>query len=126
MDAEQARLTYRDFFQDLSRFERALKRVRKEWPKSCEHFLTNPSLNRVAWLGQASVCLTSEVSRNFRSGFRLLSVKKQQEADDLAQSFLEKWLEAKWNEQRIGFENTSKNGKNKGILKTSPTKFLPS
>ena len=51
-DCEEA---YRDFLADIPRFEAALNRVITEWVHSCEHYLTNQKMNRIAWLGQASM-----------------------------------------------------------------------
>lgn len=91
LDKAQAEEAYRSFLADLSRFEAGMIRVMIEWPKSCEHFLTNTSLNRIAWLGQAAMCIETGVPACFRSGFKLLTVEQQHAADALAQVFLDKW-----------------------------------
>lgn len=44
---------YADLLRDLSKFEAALKTIITEWKYSCEHNLSNESMNRVAYLGQA-------------------------------------------------------------------------
>jgi hypothetical protein len=51
---EQWEEAYRAFLADADAFEDALIRVTVEWKHSCEHYLTNAALNRVAWLGQAA------------------------------------------------------------------------
>ena len=50
-----------------------MERVVKEWPVSCEHFLTKHGMNRIAWLGQASMCIETGIPRFFRGGFNLMT-----------------------------------------------------
>ena len=83
---------YRDFLGDITGFEAALERVIVEWEKSCEHYLTNALMNRIAWLGQASMCIATGVPSKFCGGFSLLSEEKQSKANDTALIFLNKWL----------------------------------
>lgn len=90
---ETAKEAYREFLSDLPRFDAAIRRVLNEWPHSCQQFLTNEQINRVAWLGQASMCIDTGVPAIYRGGFGLLSPKQQQAANMLAQSHISKWLE---------------------------------
>jgi hypothetical protein len=83
---------YRDFLSDLPRFEAALEAVTTQWKYSCEHYLTNVAMNRIAWLGQASMCYATGVPSEFRGGFSLLTKKQQQAANELALKYLNKWL----------------------------------
>jgi len=83
---------YREFLSDLSRFEAALEAVTTLWKYSCEHYLTNVSMNRIAWLGQASMCYATGVPSEFRGGFSLLTKKQQDQANDLALKYLNKWM----------------------------------
>lgn len=83
---------YRDFLSDLEQFESALKGVTSEWKYSCEHYLTNSAMNRIAWLGQASMCYATGVPASYRAGFGLLTEKQQQEANLLALKYLNQWL----------------------------------
>ena len=85
---------YRDFLVDLSRFESALKGVTKKWKYSCEHYLTNSAMNRIAWLGQASMCFATGVPAEFRGGFFLLTTAQQEAANEMALRYLNKWLSA--------------------------------
>ena len=89
---EECRKDYADFLADLPRFESALKRILAEWPRSCEHYLTNESMNRIAWLGQASACLMVGLPSRYRSGYFLLTDEQQKSADNLALKYLNKWL----------------------------------
>jgi ParB-like chromosome segregation protein Spo0J len=83
---------YADFLSDLPRFERALSGVITEWVNSCEHYLTNASMNRIAWLGQAAVCYESGIPSQFCSGFNLLTEEQQNSANLMALKYLNKWL----------------------------------
>lgn len=92
MKAEECERFYADFLSDLGRFEKALQGVISEWVNSCEHYLTNSSMNRIAWLGQASVCYESGIPSKYCSGFNLLSEKQQNEANMMALKYLNIWL----------------------------------
>ena len=83
---------YREFLSDLTRFEAALEGVTTQWKHSCEHYLTNVAMNRIAWLGQASMCFATGVPSEFRGGFSLLTKKQQQAANEMALKYLNKWL----------------------------------
>lgn len=85
---------YRKFLSDIPRFEKALEGVTTEWKHSCEHYLTNKALNRIAWLGQASACYDMGIPSIFRSGFNLLTEEQQELADQSAHKYLNKWLKA--------------------------------
>lgn len=96
---------YRDFLADLDKFEAALKRIIEEWPHSCEHNLTNDSLNKIAYMGQAACALTFKVpSHMSSSGYNLLTQEQQQAADAMAQKYIDIWTERhlKKLEQKVG------------------------
>lgn len=95
MDKKAAEEAYRDFLGSPSKFKAALERVIAEWHHSCEHYLSNDRMNRIAWLGQASACIALGIPSCFRGGFNLLSEKKQTEANKLALWALNKWLVAR-------------------------------
>lgn len=85
---------YREFLSDSERFEGALQYITENWKNSCEHYLTNNSMNRIAWLGQASACHAINIPAIYRSGFFLLTPEQQDTANKLALRYLNKWLEA--------------------------------
>lgn len=95
MSKKQAEEAYRDFLGDCGKFREAAMRVIKEWPNSCEHYLSNDRMNRIAWIGQASACIAIGVPNCYRSGFNLLSAKKQDAANKVALDVLNTWLEAR-------------------------------
>lgn len=95
---ELAKKMYAEFLSNIPRFEKALERVLKEWPFSCDQFLSNDNINRIAWLGQASMCIETGIPSDFKSGFRLLTLDQQRIANKTAQVYLDKWLKGKGNE----------------------------
>lgn len=94
---EEAEVAYEVFLRDLSRFRAALVRVLAEWPIACEHFLSNISMNRIAWLGQASMCIATGVPARFKSGYKRLTAAERVAADALAAEYLQKWEHAQKN-----------------------------
>jgi len=83
---------YASFLADDERFRAAIQRVLSEWPRSCEHYLSNENMNRIAWIGQASACIALGLPSAFRGGFHLLSKEQQDRADGLALEGLNLWL----------------------------------
>jgi len=94
MSRIQCENAYGVFLSDLNRFEDALGHVITEWKYSCEHYLTNKAMNRIAWLGQASMCYATGIPAVYRGGFYLLTEDQQQQANELALVYLNKWLVA--------------------------------
>lgn len=94
MTLDQAEEKYRAFLCDLPRFEAALDAVVSTWTHSCEHYLTNDRMNRIAWLGQASVAQAYGISACARGGYHRLHQTQQREADIMALKYLNKWLVA--------------------------------
>jgi ParB-like chromosome segregation protein Spo0J len=94
MTKTQCEEAYRDFLLDIPRFTQALECVVIEWKYSCEHYLTNSAMNRIAWLGQASVCYALGIPSIFRSGFWLLTEEQQKKANEAALIYLNKWMMA--------------------------------
>jgi hypothetical protein len=92
MSQGECELEYARFLSNLDEFEAALKRVICEWKFSCEQYLTNKAMNRIAYLGQASVCLAKGIPSKFRGGFHLLSEKQQSLVNKMALKYLNIWL----------------------------------
>lgn len=90
--AAEARQMYASFLRDTGRFVAALNRVIYEWPVSCEQFLSNESINRVAWLGQAAMCIDTGVPACFRGGFNRLTEDEKKIANETAAFYLRAWL----------------------------------
>lgn len=100
---EQCEEVYKNLLQDIPEFEKALERVTTEWVKSCEHYLTNENMNRIAWLGQASLCIACGIPSVFRGGFTLLTPEEQLAANKAALKYLNKWL-SKYNKKPLTME----------------------
>lgn len=83
---------YTDLLRDIPAFQEALARVISEWKNSCEHYLTNENMNRIAWLGQASLCIAKGIPSCFRGGFNRLDEAEQYAANQAALVALNRWL----------------------------------
>jgi len=94
MKADDCKEVYRSLLANIPEFEAALNVVITEWKHSCEHYLTNSAMNRIAWLGQASLCAAKGIPSEFRGGFGLLTEDQQLQADQAALRALNKWLTA--------------------------------
>jgi len=92
MSKEQCENEYKDFLSNDKKFKKALNKVIFEWKNSCQHYLTNNSMNRIAWLGQAALCYATGIPSTFRGGFNLLSEEQQDRANNIALKYLNKWL----------------------------------
>jgi hypothetical protein len=92
IDREKAERRYARFLNNTGRFNRAMARVIRRWPISCEQFLSNDSINRIAWLGQAAMCMETGIPRIYRAGFKLLSDVEQGRANAAADTVLQLWL----------------------------------
>lgn len=90
---DECKRLYAEFLGDDIRFREALQKVTSEWKNSCEHYLTNNSMNRIAWLGQASMCYATGIPSKYSAGFYLLSNEQQDKANRTALEYLNLWLE---------------------------------
>jgi ParB-like chromosome segregation protein Spo0J len=92
MSKEECQRAYADFLRDIPRFTAALEYVVAEWKYSCEQNLSNSAMNRIAWLGQASVCYAMGIPAQFCGGFSLLTNAEQDRANETALIYLNQWL----------------------------------
>lgn len=90
--AEQCEQEYYNILSDEDKFSDALEKIIVEWKNSCEHYLTNKAMNRLAWLGQAAVCYMTGVPARFSPGWHLLSDDQKNKANNIALKYLNKWL----------------------------------
>lgn len=91
-DEAKNKQLYREFLSCSIKFQRGIDRVFKEWPISCENFLTNQSINRIAWIGQSAACIELGLCAGYKGGFWLLSQERQAEANLLALNNLISWV----------------------------------
>tara|TARA_R110000868_G_scaffold411042_2_gene701508 strand:- start:1404 stop:2591 length:1188 start_codon:yes stop_codon:yes gene_type:complete len=99
MTKDECQESYREFLSNSERFSAGLIGVTTEWKHSCEHYLTNTAMNRIAWLGQAAACYSIGIPSEFRGGFNLLTKLEQNVANQLALVYLNKWLLANGRDQ---------------------------
>jgi hypothetical protein len=92
MTADHCRAFYKELLSDIAEFERVLNCVITEWKHSCEHYLTNSAMNRIAWLGQAALCYKYGIPSEFRGGYGLLTEGQQLAADEAALRALNSWM----------------------------------
>ena len=91
MNRELCEDAYRQILGNTEAFRIAAYRVMQQWPNSCSHFLTNEGINRVAWLGQASVCFTTRVPSKYKYAFLLLTQEQQENANGVARRAIRWW-----------------------------------
>jgi hypothetical protein len=92
MTPAEANKAYEEFLRNIPRFEAAMARVINEWKNSCEHYLSNENMNRLAWLGQAAMCIETRVPAAFRGGYNKLTAEERQAANEAALKYLNIWL----------------------------------
>ncbi len=73
-------------------FASILEKVIVEWRYSCEHYLTNKSMNRIAWLGQAAVNYHTKVPSRYSGCWFDINENVRSEANETALKYLNKWL----------------------------------
>lgn len=89
---DQAESKMAQFLCNLPAFRKALKHVTDEWTHSCEHYLTNTAMNRIAWLGQAAVCYALGIPAAYRGGWYILTKQQQESACKAALAALNRWM----------------------------------
>jgi ParB-like chromosome segregation protein Spo0J len=114
MTTEQCENAYAEFLSDGERFKEALDGVIREWVNSCEHYLTNKAMNRIAWMGQAAMCYATGVPSKFCSGFNLLTTEQQDKANQIALNAINFWMQ-KYNRPEIDMEEALSIGRQVNI-----------
>jgi ParB-like chromosome segregation protein Spo0J len=89
---EECEEQYQKVLGDPELFRSILEKLIIEWKYSCEHYLTNKSMNRIAWLGQAAVCYHSGVPSRYSPAWFKLTPEQQEVANQIAHEMLNKWL----------------------------------
>lgn len=93
LNDEQCKEEYFKVLKNPLLFSEILEKLIVDWKYSCEHYLTNKSMNRIAWLGQAAVCYNSGVPNRYAGTWFELTKEEQDAANDVALKYLNKWLE---------------------------------
>lgn len=90
--SEECKEIYRSFLSNTELFRSAANLVIVEWVHSCEHYLTNFAMNRIAWIGQAAACYATGVPSKYCSGYNLLTDKEKEEANLVALDVINDWM----------------------------------
>jgi len=114
MSADQCEKAYAEYLSDTERFKEGLDGVLRDWKNSCEHYLTNKAMNRIAWLGQAAMCYSTGVPSKFCSGFNLLTIEQQDKANAVALEALNYWMKTN-SRQEISMEDALSIGRQVNI-----------
>jgi hypothetical protein len=81
-----------EMFNDSELTEKFMNKVINEWGYSCEHNLTNISLNRVAWLGQSACCLYAKIPYSITMEmWRFVDEEKRIKACEIAEKIINKY-----------------------------------
>lgn len=91
---DECETMYARFLADDEAFRKALDGVTTEWVHSCEHYLTNSAMNRIAYLGQAAAAYAHGLPSVYCGGFQILSEPEKDRANATALEYLNKWLVA--------------------------------
>jgi hypothetical protein len=82
-----------EMFNSAELTEMYMQKVIDEWVYSCEHNLSNVSLNRIAYIGQSACCLyCGAPSTITMEAWSLLSKETQNRSNLIAEKILNNWL----------------------------------
>jgi len=101
MSHEECKEEFKRIISDQNLFADILEKLIVEWKYSCEHYLTNKSMNRIAWLGQSAVCYHSGIPSRYANAWFDIDEKTRKEADKTALKYLNIWC------NRNGFSDES-------------------
>lgn len=97
-----------NFFNCEKTVKKYMNKVIQEWVYSCEQNLSNQSMNRIAYLGQAAVCIYAGIPNLITMhAWKFIDIEKRDRADKIAYKIILKW---EWT-QRQKLKNISKSGK---------------
>lgn len=91
---DDCKMMYANLLADIDEFKRIMIFIISEWKYSCEHNLTNERMNRIAWMGQASLTYKYLLPAKYRGGYYLLTKEQQQKADEAALEIINLWMES--------------------------------
>ena len=109
----------KEMFNNKELTNKFMLKVINEWTYSCEHNLSNLSMNRVAYLGQAACCLYAKVPNLVTMyAWKFLDREVREVSDKIAVINILKW------EQKQRLKNTYKIGREKGTSTEYQMKLL--
>ena len=107
-----------ELFNSKTLTETYMNRVIEEWKNSVEHNLTNASMNKIAYIGQAACCIYASVpSETTMKAWKMIPLEIQDRANKIAENIIKEW------EQKKRLENTLKNGSQEDTNKGYQTKL---
>jgi hypothetical protein len=78
-----------------------MREVILKWVYSCEHNLSNLSLNRVAWLGQSACCVYAKIPYKITMNhWRYLDKERQKTSCDIAEKIIKEY-EQSFNKRQL-------------------------
>lgn len=81
-----------EMFNDKHLTTTYMNKVIDTWVYSCEHNLTNNSMNRIAYIGQAACCLYAQIPSTITmEAWSLLDDNIKEQANIIANEVLSKW-----------------------------------
>lgn len=110
----QCQQEYKELLTNEQEFRSVLDYIITNWPNSCEHYLGNGAMNRIAWLGQAALCHARGIPSDFKGGFQLLTEDEQNAANGIALEYLNKWL-SNQGRDAVSMEDALANGRQSEI-----------
>jgi len=82
-----------EFFSDPLQVEEIMFRVVDEWFYSCEHNLTNNGMNKIAYIGQASLSYLHKIPSTITmESWSKVPKEFQIEANNIAERAYDRWL----------------------------------
>ena len=80
------------FTGDYIKYGESMLQVVREWPISCENALTDPALNKKAWVGHAAVALTLKIPEHItRQAWGFLTYEQRLLANQKADFAIKVW-----------------------------------
>ena len=97
---DEMRARVEELFASKSKTKMYMLKVVGEWKYSCEHNLTNETMNKVAWLGQAACAMYANVPATITmSAWSSLPEKHRDQADKIACEVIAHWATKIWSKQ---------------------------
>lgn len=78
---------------DAQQCEKSMRQVIEQWKYATEFNLSNPEINRRAWLGQAACSISAGVHEDeTRQAWGLLTPQQRTVANSIATRFIKTWI----------------------------------
>jgi hypothetical protein len=84
-----------DIFSNENLTRKYMEKVISEWKYSLEHNLTNPSINKIAYIGQSACAIAFNIPNTITmEAWRYVSIENRNKADKIALESIKKWKES--------------------------------